>query len=51
MGFLHLARLCEIYVQEADARNLKVDTGLKCATASDTLSFVYLKFYGSHSYF
>jgi Plant mobile domain len=28
MKFLHLARLREIYVQEAEARNLKIDTGL-----------------------
>jgi Plant mobile domain len=28
MGFLHLARLREIYVQEAEACNLKIDTGL-----------------------
>jgi Plant mobile domain len=28
MRFLHLARLREIYVQETEARNLKIDTGL-----------------------
>jgi hypothetical protein len=28
MRFLHLARLREIYVHEAEARNLKIDTGL-----------------------
>jgi Plant mobile domain len=28
MGFLHLARLREIYVQEAKARNLKINMGL-----------------------
>jgi Plant mobile domain len=31
MGFNHLAWLREIYVQEADARNLKIDTGLLSA--------------------
>jgi Plant mobile domain len=31
MEFLHLARLREIYVQEVEARNLKIDTGLLCA--------------------
>jgi Plant mobile domain len=31
MGFLHLARLCEIYVQEAETRNLNIDTGLLSA--------------------
>jgi Plant mobile domain len=28
MRFLHLVRLREIYVQEAEAYNLKIDTGL-----------------------
>jgi Plant mobile domain len=28
MRFFHLARLREIYVQEADARNLKIDMDL-----------------------
>jgi Plant mobile domain len=31
MGFLHLASLREIYIQEAEARNLKIDTGLLSA--------------------
>jgi Plant mobile domain len=31
MRFFHLARLHEIYVQEAKARNLKIDTGLLSA--------------------
>jgi Plant mobile domain len=31
MEFLHLTRLCEIYVQEAETRNLKIDTGLLSA--------------------
>jgi Plant mobile domain len=31
MRFLHLARLREIYVEETDARNLKIDTGLLSA--------------------
>jgi Plant mobile domain len=31
MRFLHLARLREIYVQEEEARNLKIDTGLLSA--------------------
>jgi Plant mobile domain len=31
MGFLHLARLREIYVQEAEAHNLNIDTGLLSA--------------------
>jgi Plant mobile domain len=28
MRFIHLARLREIYIQEAEARNLKIDMGL-----------------------
>jgi Plant mobile domain len=28
MRFFHLARLREIYVQEAETRNLNIDTGL-----------------------
>jgi Plant mobile domain len=31
MRFLHLTRLCEIYVQEVKARNLKIDMGLLSA--------------------
>jgi Plant mobile domain len=31
MVFLHLVRLREIYVQEAEARNLNIDTGLLSA--------------------
>jgi hypothetical protein len=31
MRFFHLARLREIYVQEAEARNLKIDIGLLSA--------------------
>jgi Plant mobile domain len=31
MRFLHLARLREIYVQETEVRNLKIDTGLLSA--------------------
>jgi Plant mobile domain len=31
MRFLHLARLREIYVQEAETRNLMIDTGLLSA--------------------
>jgi Plant mobile domain len=31
MRFLHLVRLREIYVQEVEARNLKIDTGLLSA--------------------
>jgi Plant mobile domain len=31
MGFLHLAKLREIYVQEVEAHNLKIDTGLLSA--------------------
>jgi Plant mobile domain len=31
MGYLHLARLREIYVQEVEACNLKIDTGLLSA--------------------
>jgi Plant mobile domain len=31
MRFLHLARLREIYVEESEARNLKIDTGLLSA--------------------
>jgi Plant mobile domain len=31
MRFIHLARLREIYVQEAEVRNLNIDTGLLSA--------------------
>jgi Plant mobile domain len=31
MGFFHLARLREIYVQEAEPRNLNIDRGLLSA--------------------
>jgi Plant mobile domain len=31
MGFFYLARLHEIYVQQAEARNLKIDTALMSA--------------------
>jgi Plant mobile domain len=31
MGFLHLARLRKIYIQEAEAHKLKIDTGLLSA--------------------
>jgi Plant mobile domain len=31
MGFLHLARFHEIYVQEAESHNLKIDTELLSA--------------------
>jgi Plant mobile domain len=31
MRFLHLVRLREIYVQKAEAHNLKIDTGLLSA--------------------
>jgi Plant mobile domain len=31
MRFLHLARLREIYVQEVEAHNLNIDTGLLSA--------------------
>jgi Plant mobile domain len=31
MRFLHLVRLREIYAQEAEARNLKIDTSLLSA--------------------
>jgi Plant mobile domain len=31
MRFFHLVRLREINVQEAEVRNLKIDTGLLCA--------------------